>query len=120
MQNRRKILALLAGVAVAMAAAAHQETELYIPIGESPGISHLKSWIGPIQSLDATRSGFAMRVGESPKYLAFDKSTKIYLQYTAPGRINRTGIVADCQAGRTAEVYVDDNGILRWVKIRMP
>lgn len=120
MNSRLKSLVLLAGFAVAMSAAGHQETELYIPIGQSPGISHVKSWIGEIRALDAKQNGFQMLVGDSSKYVAFDKATRIYLQYATPGQANRQGKAADCRAGRKAEVYQDEAGTLRWVKVQMP
>jgi hypothetical protein len=120
MRNRLKSLILLVGAVMAMSAAGHQETEIYIPIGESPGISHIKSQIGRIQSVVAAQTGFTIQVQDSAKYFAFDKSTKIYLQYATPGMRNRLGGYADCQAGRTAEVYAADDGTVRWVKVLVP
>jgi hypothetical protein len=120
MRNPLKTLILMAGIAISMSAAAHQETELYIPIGQSPGISHVKSWIGRIQSLSAAGNGMTIVVEDRPVYVAFDKTAKIYLQYTAPGQRNQLGTYADCQADRTAEVYVGDDGKLRWIKVQMP
>lgn len=120
MRNTLKILILLAGIAVAASAAAHQETELYIPIGKSPGISHVKSQIGRIQSLSASGDGVTLLVQDRAVYVAFDKTTKIYLQYAAPGQRNRLGTYADCQADRTAEIHVGDDGKLRWIKVEMP
>jgi hypothetical protein len=120
MRNRLQMLVLLAGTVIAMSAAGHQETELYIPIGESPGISHVKSRIGRIQSRAAAQNGITMLVQENPKYIVFDKTTKIYLQYATPGKRNRLGSYADCQVDRTAEFYVGDDGIVRWIKVLMP
>jgi hypothetical protein len=120
MRNILKMLVLLAGIATTMSAAAHQETELYIPIGKSPGISHVKSQIGRIQSLAAAGNGMTLLVQDHPVYVPFDKTTKIYLQYAAPGQRNRLGTYADCRAERTAEVYVGDDGKLRWIKVQMP
>lgn len=120
MRNWLKTLILLAGAAMTMSAAAHQETELYIPIGESPGVSHVKSHIGRIESLDVAQNGFTIQVQDGSKYIAFDEKTKIYLQYATPGKQNRLGSHDDCQAGRTAEVYVADDGTVRWVKVLMP
>lgn len=115
-----KTLILLAGIAIAASAPAHQETELYIPIGKSPGISHVKSQIGRIQSLATAGNGVTLLVQDRAVYVAFDKTTKIYLQFAAPGQRNRLGTYADCQADRTAEVYIGDDGKLRWIKVEMP
>jgi len=114
------ILALLASSMVSLTAAGHPATELYIPIGKSPGISHVKSYIGQIQSLSAAQVGLTMMVGDSAKYVPFNESTKIYLQYETPGKNNALGRYADCQAGRNAEVYLADDGKVRWIKVLMP
>jgi hypothetical protein len=120
MRTALKMLVLLAGIAMSMSAAAQLETELYIPIGKSPGISQVKSRIGRVQSLAAAGNGMTVLVEDQPVFVAFDKTSKIYLQYTAPGQRNRLGTYADCQADRTVEVYVGDDGKLRWIKVRMP
>ena len=120
MRNLLNTLILSAGIAISMSAAAHQETELYIPIGQSPGISHVKTQIGRIQSLSAAGNGMTILVDGRPVYVAFGEAAKIYLQYAEPGQRNRLGTYADCQADRTAEVYVGDDGRLRWIKVRMP
>jgi hypothetical protein len=120
MNRHRAILALLASAMVSLTAAGHPATELYIPIGKSPGISHVKSWIGQIQSLAATQVGFTMMVNDDAKYVAFDESTKIYLQYETPGKNNELGNYTDCKAGRTAEVYLADDGKANWIKVLMP
>lgn len=120
MHSRLRTLVLLAGTVIAMAASGHPATELYIPLGKSPGISHVKSYIGRIQSLGAAQNGFTMLVQDSPKYVAFDKTTKIYLQYATPGKANRLGSYTDCQADRTAEAYVAEDGTVRWVKVLVP
>jgi len=120
MTKHRGILALLASSMVSLTAAGHPATELYIPIGKSPGISHVKSYIGQIQSPGAAQVGFTMMVNGSAKYVAFDELTKIYLQYETPGKNNALGSYADCQAGRTTEVYLADDGKARWIKVLMP
>lgn len=120
MRNPLKVLILAAGIAISMSAAAHLETELYIPIGQSPGISHVRSQIGRIQSLAAAGNGMTLLVDDRPVYVAFDKTAKIYLQYATPGQRNRLGTYADCQVDRTAEAYVGDDGRLRWIKVQMP
>jgi hypothetical protein len=119
--NRQLAAGIGSFVLAALTAAwAHPATELYIPIGKSPGISHLKSRIGPIASLSATQSGLTMALESGSVYVAFDKNTKIYVQYADPGRANQLGTYADCRAGLTAEVYTADDGTVPWVKVLVP
>lgn len=120
MRHRLASLTLIAGLAGSMPAAAHIETELYIPIGQSPGISNVKSRIGRIESQVAKQNGLTMLVDDHTQYVAFSKATKIYLQYATPGQRNRVGTYSDCQVERTVEVYVGDDGSVRWIKVQMP
>ncbi len=119
MRNRWKSLLLVAGLAASMPAAGHLETELYIPIGKSPGISQGKSMIGRIEAPVATQKGLTIRVPDRTQYVVFDESTKIYVQYDTPGKHNRLGTYSDCQVERPAEVYVGDKGTVLWIKVLM-
>lgn len=118
----RQLTAGIAGFVLAAltTAGAHPATELYIPIGQSPGISHLKSRIGPIASLSATQSGLTIALEGGSVYVAFDRNTKVYVQYADPGKANQLGTYADCRAGLTAEVYTADDGTVPWVKVLVP
>lgn len=107
-------------LAAAGPASGHPATELYIPIGKSPGISHVKSRIGRIQSLAATRSGMTIEAQDGPVYVVVDKATKIYVQYADPARANHRGTYADCQKGLMAEAYVADDGTVPWIKVLVP
>lgn len=107
-------------MAAAMPASAQQATEIYIPIGKSPGLSPVKTRIGRIQSLAAARAGMTLETESGPTYVAFDPSTKIYVQHADPARVNQLGTYADCQAGLMAEAYVADDGKLRWIKVLVP
>ncbi len=97
----------------------HPATERYIPMGESPGVSNVKSYIGEIRSVRTTASGFTMSVEGSEKLIEVTEETKIYLD-TGPGRTNRIGTEEDCQVGRKIEVYLQEDGTAYWVKIRVP
>ena len=97
----------------------HPATERYIPMGESPGVSNGKSYIGAIQSVRTTASGFTMSVEGDEKLIEVTEETKIYLD-TGPGKTNRIGTEEDCQVGRMIEVYLQEDGTAYWVKIRLP
>ena len=104
------------GLAYATSTAAHPATERYIPIGQSPGISNVKSYIGPIQAVSSTADGFVMQVEGASQAVTVSDRTKIFLD-TGRGRTNLLGTEADCQAGRMVEVYLHDDGTAYWVKI---
>lgn len=116
----RRITSLILLTVVVFPAAelfSHPATELYIPIGKSPGVSNVKSYIGRIQSLRETDNGFLMTVEDAVSRIDVDESTKIYVD-TGRGRKNRIGTREDCEVGRTVEVYLHASGIAYWVKVR--
>ena len=106
-------------IAAGAVAYSHPATERYIPIGESPGVSNVKSYVGAIRSLEMTESGFTMSVQDSDKPIVVTDETKIYLD-TGPGRSNMIGTEKDCQVGRKIEVYLHEDGTAYWIKISVP
>lgn len=115
------LLAITSGLALFAISAAwsHPGTEQYIPIGKSPGISNVKSYVGAIRSVRETESGFSMAVEDADMQIDVDQSTKIYLD-TGSGNANTVGSEEDCRVGRTVEVYLHESGVAYWVKIKMP
>lgn len=106
------------GLLAATLAFSHPATERYIPIGESPGVSNIKSYIGAIRSVRTTTSGFTMLVEDIDRRIKVTESTKIYLD-TGPRKINMIGTEEDCQVGRVVEVYLHNDDTAYWVKIRV-
>ena len=120
MNRHWRVFLASALLAAAAAAGAHPATELYIPIGKSPGISNVKTRIGHIQSLAAATTGITIASQDGSTYVAFGRATKIYLQHADPGQANELGTYADCRAGLLAEAYVEDDGSVPWVKVLVP
>lgn len=118
MRTTSRTIATLLGLLAAVLAYAHPATERYIPIGESPGISRVKSYIGTIRSVQEDASGFTMLFENSAKPVRVTPMTKIYLD-EGPGKVNLTGTEADCKVGRLVEAYLHDDGTAYWVKIKM-
>ena len=108
-------LRLIAGALVY----SHPATERYIPIGESPGVSNVKSYVGAIRSIRTTASGFTMSVEDSDKLIEVTEDTKIYLD-TGSAKTNSIGAAEDCKVGRRVEVYLHEDGTAYWVKISVP
>ena len=100
-------------------AISHPATERFIPIGQSPGVSSVKSYVGAIESVRSTASGFTMSVGDGEKPIQVTENTKIYLD-TGPGESNKIGTEQDCRVGHIVEVYLRGDGTANWIKIRVP
>lgn len=118
---RTILKAMIAAMVIIASALAlsHPATERFIPIGDSPGVSKVKSYIGAIRSVRTTASGFTMSVEDSEKPITVTEDTKIYLD-TGPGKTNGVGSEDDCRVGRIVEVYLHDDGTAYWVKIKVP
>lgn len=96
----------------------HPATELYIPLGQSPGISNKVTHIGAIDAVDA--AGRTITVGS--RTVTISEETKIYLDRSALKQKNVTGTFADLRTGRTVEIRYRDAAkkhVARWVKVQV-
>ena len=104
----------------ALSADAEKETELYIPIGQSPGLSGEYTVLGKIDQVNPGDQSIKM-TGTSGSYtVKLTKSTFIYLDRSKVKRTNTYGTLADCKAGETVEVkFVDNsrNKPIEWIKV---
>lgn len=109
------ILALQLGVV----ATAQLATEVYIPIGKSPGISGEKSVIGTITGIDYEneQNRMTVAVDGAPRAVTMTPATRYYLDRSGERRRSVTGSVEDCREGQRVEAYVDDDGNAIWIKI---
>lgn len=98
-------------------APAQQATEIYIPIGESPGISGDESIIGSISSIDYQRYQMTVSTVDGRQTLTMTKSTRYYIDRNAEKKRNMTGDVEDCEVGSRIEAYVNEEGVVVWVKV---
>ncbi len=116
---RRAVLSVitLLGVAAGTLAYAHPATERYIPIGKSPGVSNVKSYLGKISSVQADDSGFMLFVKDTERPIAITEMTRIYVD-TGPGKTNLVGTEQDCKAGRVVEAYLHEDGTAYWIKVK--
>ncbi len=104
---------LLAGSAVH----AQQATEVYIPIGKSPGVSDGRSIVGPVASVDPADYRMTVSVDGARKAISMTPATRYYLDRTRYGQQNRKATFEDCEVGLRVEAYLDNDGNAIWVKI---
>lgn len=97
-------LACLMALASSPSAHAQKATELFIPIGQSPGVSGAHSWIGEIVGTDAEQRTLTLRVDGSEKAVRLTDATRVYLDRSKLKQPNRTGGFADLVPGREVEV----------------
>ena len=105
----------------AVSVRAEKSTELFIPIGQSPGLSGDYTVMGKIDQINSANRTIKMS-GPSGSYtVKLSKSSFIYLDRSQAQLPNAYGTLADCQAGDTVEVKFIDNSRnkpIEWIKVR--
>jgi hypothetical protein len=106
-------------------AMAQRATELFIPIGKSPGISGVCSMTGTIDSAYAEDHILKMSTSSGDSYsVQITDETKIYLDRSILKQTNKIGTYSDCKEGAYCEVLYEsharkDYGEAEWIKIRV-
>jgi hypothetical protein len=121
--------ALLSGIGVAVAllgaishAHGQKETERFIPIGQSPGVSQKQTSIGEIAEVDAARRTVTVAEQAGRRTVKITEKTRIWLDRTKLKQANLTGSFADLQKGRRVEVKYEDperRQVADWVKVEI-
>jgi hypothetical protein len=100
---------------------AEKATELYIPIGQSPGLSGKYTVMGKVDRVDPRNQTLQMS-GDSGSYtVKMTKRTFIYLDRSKAELSNIYGTLADCKPGDLVEVKFEDNSRskpIEWIKVQ--
>ena len=118
------LLALALGLlAPATAAHAQKATEIYIPIGKSPGLSGKYTIIGHIRDIDRETRTLTI-VGPLRTWtVRMDDLTCVWLDRSRIRRRNTVGTPADCRTSLMCEVKFQgrrepESVVCEWIKIR--
>jgi hypothetical protein len=98
-------------------------TEIFIPIGQSPGVSNKTSIVGTIETIDA-RAQTIVVAGSSGSWSAtITDRTKIWLDKSKLRLSNQKGTFTDLRKGLLVEVKYEETGVSRgpadWVKVQI-
>ena len=116
--KKRQAFFLAALLAVLAApAAAQQTTEVYIPIGESPGVSDSDSVIGTIADIEYDDYTMTVSANGETHAVRMTSDTRYYIDRSDDKKQSETGDFDDCREGQRIEVYLDDEGDAIWIKI---
>ncbi len=98
-------------------ASAQEATEVFIPIGQSPGLSKEgKTILGTV--FQVNRDGKLSIVKEEMFFVVrTDDKTKFYIDRSHLRQPNSVGKFENIVAGSFVEVY-SPNGVAKWVKMR--
>ncbi len=114
------LLALAAG---ALPLHAQRQTERFIPIGQSPGISGVTSAIGTIEAADTVAMTLRIAAEAGPVTVRYTAATSIWLDRSEQRQSAGVGGPADLVAGRRVEVkFVDAERreVADWIKVAVP
>lgn len=108
--------------AVASPAQAQKETERFIPIGQSPGLSLVQTYIGPILEIDPRLRTITVGDSAARYTVKIAGETRIWLDRNKLKQMNLTGSFVDLQPGRRIEIkFVDPakKDVADWVKVEI-
>jgi hypothetical protein len=103
-------------------AQAQKASEIYIPIGQSPGLSGQYTEVGKIDVANDQDQTITMTNSSGSYTVEITESTKIWLDRSKLQLTNQKGTFDDLQAGQTVEVKHIDNdsgGPVEWVKVQV-
>ena len=103
-------------------ALAQRSTEMYIPIGQSPGVSGKSTAMGTITKLKLPEQLLSCSYGSTTISAKITAKTRIWIDRSKLKLPNLKGSLQDCTPGRLVEVkYINnvrsDAGEADWIKI---
>lgn len=111
--------AAIATLVGASPATAQEAAEIYVPIGQSPGVSGKISVIGTVRTMDAAARTLTLEGPGGTQTFAITATTRIWQDRSASKQSNKVGSPADLQPGRRIEVKPLPSGA-DWIKVQVP
>jgi len=99
---------------------AQNATELYLPIGQSPGLSDKINLIGTIDDVDPREQSLTVTAAANTVAVLTTEYTRIFLDKSRLGQPNRYGSLADIKKGMLVEVRFEADKRQRpaeWIKL---
>lgn len=96
-------------------------TEMYIPIGQSPGVSGKTSVIGEITAVDEAQKTLTVAAAAGSESVVLTDQTWIWLDRSQAQLPNGAGTLAHLRAGRRVEVRfrdADRKRVAEWIKVQ--
>jgi len=99
-------------------------TEMFIPVGQSPGLSNKISIIGTIETIDVGAQTIVVAGSSGSWSATITDRTKIWLDKSKLRLPNQKGTFTDLRKGLLAEVKYEEAGGSRgpadWIKVQIP
>lgn len=106
----------------ALEASGQQATEMFIPIGQSPGLSNKESVIGTLESVDQGKQMVTISNSSGTQTVGITDRTMIWLDRSEQKQPNQDGAINDLQKGRKIELKVrkgEPKAVAEWIKVQV-
>jgi len=97
-------------------------TEIFIPVGKSPGLSGKYTTIGTVDTVNTHNRTIVMHDSAASYNVKITDSTKVWLDQSKLKASNKTGSFADIKKGLLVEVMYKGekhDGAVAWIKVQM-
>lgn len=123
MPNRYLRLAIVVvALGGTLEASGQQATEMFIPIGQSPGLSNKGSVIGTLESVDPRKRMVTISSPSGAQTVGITDRTMIWLDRSEQKQPNQNGAINDLQKGRKIEIKVrkgEPKAVAEWIKVQV-
>jgi hypothetical protein len=123
MLNRYLGLAIMVvALGNALDASGQQATEMFIPIGQSPGVSNTSTLIGTLESVDPGKRVVTISSPSGVQTVGITDQTLIWIDRSPQKQPNQTGAIGDLQQGRKVEVKPrsgEPQAVAEWIKVQV-
>jgi hypothetical protein len=96
-------------------------TEVFIPVGKSPGVSGRTSVVGTITTIDSRQQSLVIVDGATRHAAVITPDTRVWLDRSGVARSNLQGTFADLKEGLRVEIKyaagAADGGVADWIKV---
>jgi hypothetical protein len=109
-------------VAGASAAMAQKATEMFVPIGQSSGLSGKHTLLGRVQAVNTAEHSITLIQDSTSHTVKLGASVPVWIDRSKQQQSNSPGTLADAKPGMLAEVKFVKNsrsgGEAEWVKLQ--
>ena len=101
-----------------------KSTEIFIPVGKSPGLSGKYTVLGKIETVNAQNQTITIADPSGSYTVKISKKTQIWLDNSKLKKTNQKGTFADLRKDLLAEIKFEENkrkdlGTAEWVKVQI-
>ena len=123
-----KVLLSVIGISILLwgglpGAHGQKATEMFIPVGQSPGLSGRYTVVGRVEAVNAKDRTVTIVGSSGTRTASMTSRTQIWLDRSKLRLSNQKGTLADLRKGLTVEVkYANgekEKGVAEWIKVEL-